>query len=219
MPLAPEVQSALASLPPGLAPVLPADAEALLSALYVTSAYDITSLTADKGKLGATLLTQLRNAKDQPREVAEQFPTFHMFWRLYAALPTYVGYYERGGGAVGPARQARAGLAQRGQQGKGAAVGFAHARRVWRGVEDARPLHGRGLVQLPPRKGFVTPAHAFQAAREHVAPALGKHRDELRREAHQLRRRVHAPAAADGQDVAVVAAAGHGDTRRGQGVM
>ncbi len=29
--------------------------------------------------------------------VATQYPSFHMFWRLHAALPTYIGYYERGG--------------------------------------------------------------------------------------------------------------------------
>ena len=97
MPVAPEAQSALAQLPVGLSPVAPADAEALMSALYSASAYDVTSLTADKPAFGATLLTKLHNAKDQPREIAEQFPSFHMFWRLYAALPTYVGYYERGG--------------------------------------------------------------------------------------------------------------------------
>ncbi len=97
MPVAAEVQSALAELPVGLSPVAPADAEALMSALYSASAYDVTSLTADKPTFGATLLTKLREAKDQPGEIAEQFPSFHMFWRLYAALPTYVGYYERGG--------------------------------------------------------------------------------------------------------------------------
>lgn len=97
MPVAAEVQSAATDLPPGLLPVPPADAEALLSALYVASAYDVTSLTADRGRSGAALLTELRNAKDQPRELAEQFPTFPMFWRLYATVPTYVGHYEGGG--------------------------------------------------------------------------------------------------------------------------
>jgi L,D-transpeptidase YcbB len=97
MPVAAEVQSVLASLPAGLLPVPPAEGEALLSALYVASAYDVTSLTAGKDTFGATLLTKVREAKDQPREIARQLPTFHMFWRLYAMLPTYVGYYERGG--------------------------------------------------------------------------------------------------------------------------
>lgn len=97
MPVAAEVQSAATDLPPGLLPVPPADAEALLSALYVANAYDVTSLTADRGRSGAALLTELRNAKDQPRELAEQFPTFPMFWRLYATVPTYVGHYEGGG--------------------------------------------------------------------------------------------------------------------------
>ena len=46
---------------------------------------------------GAGLLTSLRSAKDQARVIATQYPSFHMFWRLHAALPTYIAYYERGG--------------------------------------------------------------------------------------------------------------------------
>ncbi|MGH6891233.1 MAG: L,D-transpeptidase family protein [Dongiaceae bacterium] len=97
MSVAPEVQSALAALPPQLLPALPADVEALMSALYVASAYDAVSLIGDKANSGASLLAELRNSKNPSRALAEQFPTFHMFWRLYAALPIYVGYYERGG--------------------------------------------------------------------------------------------------------------------------
>lgn len=97
MMVTPEVQSAFAGLPPQLTPATPADAEALMSALYVASAYDATGPIGDRAKFGASLLTDLRNAKNPAREVAAQFPTLHMFWRLHAALPAYVGYYERGG--------------------------------------------------------------------------------------------------------------------------
>jgi L,D-transpeptidase YcbB len=97
MPVPAEIQSAFATLSPQLLLMPPADAEALMSALYVAGAYDATNPMGATASSGAGLLTDLRNAKDQPRAIAAQFPTFHMFWRLHAALPAYVGYYERGG--------------------------------------------------------------------------------------------------------------------------
>ena len=96
MPVSAEIQSALASLPAQLSPEMPADVEALMSALFVAGAYDTTSAISKTGS-AVGLLASVRDAKDQPRAVALQFPAFHMFWRLHAALPTYVGYYERGG--------------------------------------------------------------------------------------------------------------------------
>lgn len=96
MPVATEIQSALGELPAQLSGDMPADVEALMSALYLAGAYDANNLTG-KTPSGTSLLTDLRNAKDPARVVAMQFPTFHIFWRLYAALPTYIGYYERGG--------------------------------------------------------------------------------------------------------------------------
>ena len=92
-----EIQSALASVPLQPSPEMLADVEALMSALYVAAAYDTANLMGAGPSPGAGLLANLRTAKDQPRALAAQFPTFHMFWRLHAALPTYVGYYERGG--------------------------------------------------------------------------------------------------------------------------
>ena len=92
-----EIQSALASVPPQPSPEMLADVEALMSALYVAGAYDATNPMGAVPSPGVGLLADLRAAKDQPRAIAAQFPTFHMFWRLHAALPTYVGYYERGG--------------------------------------------------------------------------------------------------------------------------
>lgn len=89
--------SMLAALPPQLSPAQAADTEVLLSALYIAGAYDATSAPGVRPNPGAGLLTDLHNAKDQARAVAMQFPSFHMFWRLHAALPTYVGYYQRGG--------------------------------------------------------------------------------------------------------------------------
>jgi murein L,D-transpeptidase YcbB/YkuD len=97
MPVTTEIQAALASLPPALAQGQAADVEALLSALYVAGAYDATSAPGMRTNAGAALLTSLRTAKDQPRAVAMQFPSFHMFWRLHAVLPTYVDYYQRDG--------------------------------------------------------------------------------------------------------------------------
>jgi murein L,D-transpeptidase YcbB/YkuD len=97
MPAAAEAQSALASLSPQLPPAVPADAEALMSALYTVSAYDATKQVGDKTASAAELLGALSAAKEQSRTLAAQFPTFHMFWRLYAALPAYEGYYEHGG--------------------------------------------------------------------------------------------------------------------------
>jgi murein L,D-transpeptidase YcbB/YkuD len=97
MPVAAEVQSALAALPPQLSPALPADAEALMSALYVASAYDATDQVGEKTSSALALLAALSAAKDPARARAVQYPTFHMFWRLHAAVPAYEGYYERGG--------------------------------------------------------------------------------------------------------------------------
>jgi L,D-transpeptidase YcbB len=101
MPVPAEIQSNLSGLPSQLPPTLAADTEALMSALYIAGAYDAmnatgTAMGAD-ASAGAGLLASLRDAKDQPRALAMQFPSFHMFWRLHAALPIYVGYYQRGG--------------------------------------------------------------------------------------------------------------------------
>jgi len=97
MPVSQEIQAALAGLPPELSPALPADVEAIMSALYLAGAYDTINQVAPKTNAGNALLTDLRDAKDPSRVLAQQFPTFHMFWRLYAALPTYEAYYEHGG--------------------------------------------------------------------------------------------------------------------------
>jgi murein L,D-transpeptidase YcbB/YkuD len=75
----------------------PADTEVMMSALYTTGAYDVTNAPGMPTNPGAGLLTSLRAAKDQARVIATQYPSFHMFWRLHAALPTYIAYYERGG--------------------------------------------------------------------------------------------------------------------------
>ena len=96
MPVAAEFQSALAALPPLLSPDMPADVEALMSAVYIGGAYDATSGSDGHATPAAELLADLRSAKDQSRTIGLQFPTFHMFWRLRAMVPTYVDYYERG---------------------------------------------------------------------------------------------------------------------------
>jgi L,D-transpeptidase YcbB len=92
-----EVQSRLAALPLLVAPEQGADVEVLISALYIAGAYDAINLIGAATNPGAGLLTSLRAAKDQARVIATQYPSFHMFWRLHAALPTYVAYYELGG--------------------------------------------------------------------------------------------------------------------------
>lgn len=92
-----EVQSLMAALPLQVPSEQAADIEVLLSALYIVGAYDVTNAPGLRTNPGAGLLTSLRAAKDQARMVATQYPSFHMFWRLHAALPTYIGYYERGG--------------------------------------------------------------------------------------------------------------------------
>jgi murein L,D-transpeptidase YcbB/YkuD len=97
MPVSAEVQQALASLPPQSAPASPADAEALMSALYVASAYDATRQVCDRNTSSTALLTAMSGAKEPARVLAGEFPTFHMFWRLYAAVPTYEAYYQQGG--------------------------------------------------------------------------------------------------------------------------
>jgi murein L,D-transpeptidase YcbB/YkuD len=96
MPADPQLRQAASSLPAQLASLPPADGEALLSALYSASAFDATSEIGGHYGQGAALLTELRNAKDQPREIGRQLPSFHMFWRLHAALPAYVRYYQQG---------------------------------------------------------------------------------------------------------------------------
>lgn len=97
MPASPELQQATAGLAAQLPSLPPADGEALLSALYSAAAFDATSQIGNHYGQGAALLTQLRNAKDQPRELGQQLPGFHMFWRLHAVLPTYVRHYQQGG--------------------------------------------------------------------------------------------------------------------------
>ena len=96
-----DMQSALAAAPQLLSPMTTpeqfADAEVLMSALYMVGAYDVTNAPGLRTNPGAGLLTSLRAAKDQARVIATQYPSFHMFWRLHAALPTYIAYYERGG--------------------------------------------------------------------------------------------------------------------------
>jgi L,D-transpeptidase YcbB len=92
-----EVQSLMTALPLQVSFEQAADTEVLLSALYITGAYDVTNAPGMPANPGAGLLTSLRSAKDQARVIATQYPSFHMFWRLHAALPTYIGYYERGG--------------------------------------------------------------------------------------------------------------------------
>jgi murein L,D-transpeptidase YcbB/YkuD len=97
MTVSAEVQSLMAALPPQVPVEQAADIEVLMSALYTVGAYDVTNAPGLPANPGAGLLTSLRSAKDQARVVATQYPSFHMFWRLHAALPTYIGYYERGG--------------------------------------------------------------------------------------------------------------------------
>src|SRR5262245_47341240 len=97
MPVSADVLQALASLPPQSQPAVPADAEALMSALYVASAYDATKQVGNQETSSMALLTALSSAKEPTRVLAGEFPTFHMFWRLYAMLPTYEAYYQHGG--------------------------------------------------------------------------------------------------------------------------
>jgi murein L,D-transpeptidase YcbB/YkuD len=92
-----EVQSLMAALPLQVSYEQAADIEVLLSALYIAGAYDLTNAPGVPANPDASLLTSLRSAKDQARMIATQYPSFHMFWRLHAALPIYIAYYERGG--------------------------------------------------------------------------------------------------------------------------
>lgn len=92
-----DVQSLMAALPRRIAPEQAADTEVMMSALYTVGAYDVTNAPGIKANPGAGLLTSLRGAKDQARVIGMQFPSFHMFWRLHGALPTYIAYYERSG--------------------------------------------------------------------------------------------------------------------------
>jgi len=91
------VQSHLAALPLPVPSEQGADIEVLMSALYTLGAYDVTNAPGVHTNPGAGLLTSLRAAKDQARVIAMQYPSFHMFWRLHAALPTFIAYYELGG--------------------------------------------------------------------------------------------------------------------------
>lgn len=97
MPAKPELRQLAAALPAQISSADAADAEALLSAVFTASAYDaVASLGAFQGQ-GAQLLPRIAKAKDPSRAVGQQLPSFEMFWRLYAALPEYVHYYEQGG--------------------------------------------------------------------------------------------------------------------------
>ena len=82
-------------------------------------------------------------------------------------------------------------------------------------VADSAISHGASLQtsQLCSMSSQPT----FSDARTKAAPALGEHGHELRGEAHELRRDVHACAAADGQGVASVVAARDGHVRAHHG--
>lgn len=97
MPATPQLQQVANTLQAQLSPVQIADGEALLSALYTATAFDATSEIGSHYGQGAALLTELRNAKDQPRVIGQQLPSFHMFWRLYTVLPAYAHLYAQGG--------------------------------------------------------------------------------------------------------------------------
>jgi murein L,D-transpeptidase YcbB/YkuD len=97
MPVSAEAQVALAGLPPQSAPTSQADAEALMSALYVASAYDATNQVEAPETSSMALLTALSGAKEPTRVLAGEFPTFHMFWRLHDVVPAYTAYYQHGG--------------------------------------------------------------------------------------------------------------------------
>lgn len=97
MPASETLRGFASSLPAQLSPNQVPAAEALLSALYTASAYDAVSVLGAVRGQGAKLLGQLAKSKDPVRSVGQQLPGFEMFWRLYAALPTYVRLYEQGG--------------------------------------------------------------------------------------------------------------------------
>lgn len=97
MPASPVLQQAAAALPAQIAPNQAADAEALMSALYTASAFDATAVIGAHQGQGGKLLADLRNAGDPARAVGQQLPSFQMFWRLYAALPAHVHFFEQGG--------------------------------------------------------------------------------------------------------------------------
>jgi hypothetical protein len=108
--------------------------------------------------------------------------------------------------------------AKLGQQVDGTAMGFSNRGQTRLRIEDAHPLHGRRRIEPPPRQRFMATPNAFQAARTKVAPALGEHGHELRREPHELWRHVDARAAADGQGIASVVAACGGHVRADHGI-
>ena len=101
MPANQALQQLAAALPDQAAaqftPGQAADAEALLSALYTASAFDAVATLGSVQGQGGKLLAALAKSKDPTRMVGQELPSFQMFWRLYAALPEYVLYYEQGG--------------------------------------------------------------------------------------------------------------------------
>jgi murein L,D-transpeptidase YcbB/YkuD len=97
MPANDTLRQLAASLPQQITPEQAPDAEAWLSALYTASAYDAVAPLGTTQGQGAKLLPALAQSKDPVRAVGQQLPSFEMFWRLYAALPHYVHYYEQGG--------------------------------------------------------------------------------------------------------------------------
>lgn len=97
MPAERSLRQLAEALPSQIAAGEAADAEALLSALYVASAYDVNaSLGAYRGQ-GGRALAELAKSKDPTRSLGQQLPSFEMFWRLQSALPVYLGFYEHGG--------------------------------------------------------------------------------------------------------------------------
>ncbi|HVZ01306.1 MAG TPA: L,D-transpeptidase family protein [Dongiaceae bacterium] len=71
--------------------------EALMSAVFVGSAVEATGPLGDPRRRGAAILDVIATAKDPGSAMSLQWPGYYRFWKLYADLAAYEGYYQAGG--------------------------------------------------------------------------------------------------------------------------
>lgn len=73
-----------------------ARAEALLSAVFVGTAVEATTILGSDGKQGARILARAATT-DPDAYLDRELPGYYRFWSLLGQLPTYVAYYQAGG--------------------------------------------------------------------------------------------------------------------------
>ena len=95
--LPPEAALAVTTLASPVDAATAAQAEALLSVVFMTAAVDAGSLLGDVMQRGLGILAALDRSTDQPAFLQKEVPIYPPFWRLYRQLPGHAAYVEAGG--------------------------------------------------------------------------------------------------------------------------